>query len=422
MKQVKNIRPSWLGLMAVLLWVSGCKTCGSHLPPPRPVPDKEAPADAGTVTSPADEPLSTTGCVDGKCKAPWPPPEVPTSFAACPTGSCGPGSQNGRGIYVSNTEVRSYCFRDEHAASPSFPYSFCPESFINTPTGVRLQVRDWTNPNYIRDTPVQAWLEPASGTRQPVTLKSIRSDQSRLVITYETAGQVHEVTGAGLEHVRLGFQLSVIDDVYAYEMKLNAASGAGGPEELQRYLLSYRYKLGSTPSAWMTHCEDSAAGNRISFLGGKKVDGLTAQVTDEPGVTTLSCETGAISTCLAWGYTPWSSRTGDPRWSDYLFRSCLHAKRAAYFVQFGNFNSYTKSGTHIFKRDPFGINAERMDHLEALWSPRGAECLNLANVRRDELRALLTDLKRDTGLRDCTETRWEQNALGRLATSPESLP
>ncbi|WP_163992799.1 ADYC domain-containing protein [Pyxidicoccus caerfyrddinensis] len=416
MKQVKNIRPSWLGLMAVLLWVSGCKTCGSHLPPPQPVPDKEAPADAGTVTPPADKPLSTTGCGDGKCKVPWPPPEVPTSFAACPTGSCGPGSQNGRGIYVSNTEVRSYCFRDEHAASPSFPYSFCPELFFNTPTGVRLQVRDWTNPNYIRDTAVQAWLEPASGARQPVTLKSIRSDQSRLVITYETAGQVHEVTGAGLEQVRLSFQLSVIDDVYMYEMKLNAVPGNGGPEEIQRYRLSYRYKLSSTLSDWIPHCEDAAAGNRISFLGGKKVDGLTARVTDEPGVTTLSCETGAISTCLAWGYTPWSSRTGDPKWSDYLFRSCLHAKRAAYFVQFGDFNSYTVSGTEIFKRDPFGINSEQMDHLEALWSPRGAECLNRGNARHRELLP-------DSGtLPSCPETRWEQNGFGRLATSPQSLP
>jgi hypothetical protein len=151
------------------------------------------------------------------------------------------------------------------------------------------------------------------------------------------------------------------------------------------------------------------------------VDGLTALVTDAPEVTTLSCERGTISTCLAWGYTPWNPKARSDRAANYLFGSCLQAKRAAYFARYGDFSSYTKSGTSIFKRDPFGINAERMDHLEALWSPRGAECLDVANARREELRPLLTGRKRDTGLGDCTETRWEQSEFGRLATSPESV-
>jgi hypothetical protein len=54
----------------------------------------------------------------------------------------------------------------------------------------------------------------------------------------------------------------------------------------------------------------------------------------------------------------------------------LQAKRAAYFVQSGDYNSYTRSGTPLAVQDKEAIMNVLMPGAEAVWSPEGAVCFS----------------------------------------------
>ncbi|QRN99359.1 hypothetical protein JRI60_10210 [Archangium violaceum] len=144
------------------------------------------------------------------------------------------------------------------------------------------------------------------------------------------------------------------------------------------------------------------------------MDALSAAVTLDADVTTLACRSGAIATCMLWGYKPWDSPSEQPgRVREDLFASCLHAKRAAYFVGQGDFASYTRNGTRILVRDAYGIQGKgaRLEQLEAVWGPQGAVCLNPENRRRPEV-----DLPTYPGVRPCTAAGLREGVLatGRL--------
>jgi ADYC domain-containing protein len=330
--------------------------------------------------------------------------------SGCPTGSCDPGPANGNGIYV--VTGGNYCLAAEGPAP-----RFCPQTFLNHPGGVRLSLLDAVDPRIAYEVPVRAVLAPPSGPQRPVELVSIRGDRTRLTVRFkdpDRPDRVRIATDEQIAAMELNFVIQTKEIVrvgeYRYALRVRPLGASGEPAGLRRYDISYR--LAGAP-AWAHHCAAGGRPRQASFLGGKRVDGVNAAVTNDDGATTLSCETGAIETCLQWGYTPWNPKARTPGSGDYLFGSCLQAKRAAYFVGRGDLKSYTQSGTEIVLRDPFGIQAYDTLPPEAIWSPRGAECLNSDRLRRAELRGTLAvppDMPR------CDPLAWSR--YGKLATGP----
>ena len=349
--------------------------------------------------------LPTSACETSDCKV-YP---FETSLK-CTTGSCDPGDLNARGIYIGNQN--DYCLENSHGWS-----RICPEAFVNTEDGVYVALRD-TRPSLFPRWygTLGARVEDESGIVLPVNLLSVSGDKNLLTIQYTKPPSTTVITAQGSALGALKLQLSFTRpapfplplQTYQYELKLE-------PAELPRYTLSYK-EVGSS-AGWKQHCNPGdGTANKVSFLVGKDIDGVTAEVHDAPEVTTMSCQTGAIDTCITWGYSPWNPQPDYLAASDYLFRTCLQAKRAAYFVGLGDMTSYTKSGTRILRRDQYGIYSEAISNVEAIWSPHGAVCLNPEHRRHGDL-PVPAELLSQVPV--CNPAQWSR--YGKLATGPFTL-
>jgi hypothetical protein len=126
--------------------------------------------------------------------------------------------------------------------------------------------------------------------------------------------------------------------------------------------------------AWQPSCADGVG--VTAFLPQRTVNSESALMTQDTDQVTMACRTGAIATCMVWGYKPWKAAPGEESRADFMYGSCLQAKRAAYFVQSGDFNSYTRPGTPIAVQDKAGIMYTSMPGVEALWNPEGAVCFS----------------------------------------------
>ncbi|HEU4534513.1 MAG TPA: ADYC domain-containing protein, partial [Polyangiaceae bacterium] len=356
-------------------------------------------------------------CEGAACK-PDPSFSTRTSYLiGCPSGSstCG-GDRNGRGIYIANDH--NYCF-----ATFTPKITFCPETFLNDRRGgVRLRLHNPSGPGPAVDAPVTAALDTGAG-ETPIELVSVEGRETGLAITLRPrgGGAPRPASDEEMRQLRLRFALDApnADARLAYTLKIAPATAVDRRPQpwLRRYAVYYQL-AGST--SWTRHCgvEDGVE-LATSFLGGFQIDGHKAEVRADRLATTMSCVTGAIDSCLAWGYAPWAAGGRDAASGEHLFATCLQAKRAAYFVGRGDPSSYTVSGTEIYKRDPFGINAEPngrpepqwVGDLEAIWGPRGALCLNLANRRRHDV-----VLPNEPSLRlpPCDGAQWSE--AGKMAT------
>jgi ADYC domain-containing protein len=311
-----------------------------------------------------------------------------TTLAArltCNGPDCNNGPENGLGIYV--VAKGNYCFNDGEVGS------FCPETFVNiSPSGLRLRLREPGALLTTREASLAGRLvPPGGGPAQPVDLVRMRADQSKLELGIKgtTDPTDHIASDDELDRLEVLVSVTLGESPYPLALLRWKPAGAPGPDGLLHYEPSYR-SVNSTPNDWVPLCVADTGQPRSVFLGGITVDGLTAEVGDDASATTMACETGAIDACMVWGYTPWNPKANSKVASNYLFGTCLQAKRAAYFIGHGDPETYTQSGTEIFLRDPFGIQTYEVDPLEALWSPRGAECLNPEHLRRPELRGVLT--------------------------------
>lgn len=311
---------------------------------------------------------------------------IPDPDTNCPTGNCDPGgSGNAKGIYTA--EGGNYCFE---AMGEKY---FCPEAFTNTAEGVVLDVRYLNDASRVVQTRVHGKL--AASPNQPVEVLAITSDRTGLAIKYRIQGGrvVYTATGEGLGKLLLGLDYLVMGSgtgsmrIY-YELRFTAHQPPEPrletKDKVHRYRLEYRDSKESLD--WLQHCALDGKGPAVAFFQGGRVSGVTASVAVDPNVTTMGCEQGSIVTCLAWGYTPWVPDTGV--WDetrDYVYRSCLQAKRAAYFVGKGDFQSYTAKGTEIVLWDQYGSgDGQPVERVEALWSPHGAVCFNQENRRRPD--------------------------------------
>ncbi len=414
---------SWrlrLGVLVMTL-TTGCFGPSSPLDDSEMLPSEEdtgasPAASLSALSSPDAGSLPVNDCDASDCNID-PLAARPDGQISCPTGQCDP-DPNGLGIYV--VEGSNYCFK-----ANGVPL-FCPEAFINTPEGVILRFREPEHINMLQEVAVSATVQEEGRLPLGVSLLSVQANASKLTVTYAYQGQQYVLQGADLKKLTLFLELTdrsssaEIDPFYIYQVRLEPRAGdLSAAVPVDRYTLTYRH----TPaSPWQTHCSDTQRpGGTVSFLPDKVVNGLNAAVADVANVTTMGCESGAIATCLRWGYTPWAP-DGGPLDSvtrarrAYLYRSCLHAKRAAYFVGFGDLKSYTATGTPILKRDQFGIGIHQDDihgeNIEALWSPKGAVCLNPENRRHPEI-----PLASLHGLPSCgSPPVW--TTKGKLATSP----
>jgi hypothetical protein len=311
----------------------------------------------------------------------------------CPAGNCDPGGTgNAKGIYTA--EGGNYCFI---AVGDKY---FCPEAFINTPTGVVLDMRLLNSPLAVLQTVVSGRLE--AKPQQLVDVLAITSDRTELAIKYRLKAEPGKpvppeqvAKGKDLEKLilHLGAKSKGSGDanpVVGYDLKFVKEPGV--KNGVHRYKLTYQELSLNAPKDWIPHCGEDAA-STVSFLQGRRVNGLSASIKRDDNVTTMGCEMGSIVTCLDWGYTPWNDSGGWDDKREFVFRSCLQAKRAAYFVGRGNYQSYTKPNTKIIKWDQYAFGGDKLTkeeqaklapHIEALWGPHGAVCFNPQNRRRED--------------------------------------
>ncbi len=419
---------AWSRYVAVALMAvpaSGCcwinpKWCeAAHPPVVEPIP------------SPGSDPLPVNDCSASDCT-------VNQSRAAlvgedCPTGQCDPdGGPNGLGIYIQ--EGSNYCLPDDSGRP-----RFCPEALVGTGTGVVLKVRDTFFGNKLYDAEVTA-IRQAPGTATPVDITGlrIRAGNSAFTVNGSISGSPYTAQGLELDQVQLKIFFwadPISGDVavplyYRMTVKLSpddrTAIRDTVPEDahhLWRYEVAFRRETGST---WIRHCVDALPGggtqeSLTSFLPAREVNGMNAGVRPDSNVTTMACASGAIATCLKWGYQPWDAAGRPDEQREYVYRSCLQAKRAAYFVGRGDLRSYTATGTLIRRRDQFGFGrntagtVDEIPFLEAIWSPQGAECLNVENRRRRDIA-----IRNTYGVPACNPVRWTQE--GKLATGPLERP
>lgn len=311
--------------------------------------------------------------------------------------ACAPGSPkcdpelNGVGVFVA---------RDGQFCLPSYwPARYCVRSFINDPGGIKVKLAASTSDESFEWNVTASFRPEGFALPQLNSLASITTDKGRLVIKYRRLviggpSPVVVVPDDKLRWVWLEFTSGPATLAWpTYQLRFEPAGStlADGPsprESIGRYRVSFRVDPESSPpsSPWSPFCTD-AAGAQLSssVLGGNEIDPRSARVFRREQSVTLSCVTGAIDTCLTWGYAPWAGEADGDRAS--LFSACLQAKRAAYYVGKGDLGSYTKPGTPILLRDMFGIHNDPINDasLEAVWTSGGAKCFNWNHRRRPEM-------------------------------------
>lgn len=333
---------------------------------------------------------------------------APSLRGTCTGGDprCDPES-NGLGVYVA---------RDNRFCLPTRNrnHRFCPEAFVNDAAGVSIILYNAAQRDAgLQKAPVYAVLrQGAFGLMKTQRLARISADKTRLGMklrTLRAGAQPVDTIASDEQLAAIGLRFEVEtpgERPTEYSLRIRhlgnvPTGGTGAQGVLERYAVEFDVTGNASPGAadWKPACFGKKIGEgakralKTSFLAGWQVDDISAKVAPDAQAVTMSCETGAIDTCIEWGYAPWGPGAGDGPASggqsaerEALFGACLQAKRAAYFVGEGDYKSYTKSGTHILLHDGFGVRRDPIDagNLEAIWTANGASCLNWNNRRAQE--------------------------------------
>jgi hypothetical protein len=278
----------------------------------------------------------------------------------CPIGTC-TNPKNGQGIYIA--EGSSYCIY----FAPERNY-FCPEHFSNLTNGtVMLRGQSVNAAQGFPNPPAQQGFVAGGrlGTKAVQVIR-VDTDASALAVTIvDSNGDRKRLTGDDVKDLRLEFPANAPQFTLRFQPV--------APEN-QVSLYGVEYSLGQT-NTWLPYCADGVG--LASFLPQKNVHSVSAKIGFEPEDTTMACRSGAITTCAVWGYKPWEAKDKEQQQQlDFIYGSCLQAKRAAYFVQSGDFKSYTVSGTTIAVQDKYQILNSLMPGVEAVWTPEGASCFS----------------------------------------------
>jgi hypothetical protein len=299
----------------------------------------------------------------------------------CPTGEC-TDRNNGQGIYIAKGS--SYCIPSD--VTTSF---FCPESFAEGGdlTGEYVPATGFSDKRSYRTfTPQVTYM----GTI--VEVRSIKLGPNGIGV--RVLDGLNELSVSQGDLAGLRFEFNSLE--FHFSLKINPSQTAENGIPLYEVV----YALGSgapEAGAWENYCDDGSA---AAFLPSRRVDGASALVT--PGDVTMACRTGVIASCMVWGYKPWEASVSEQYRADYLYGSCLQAKRAAYFAQSGDYTSYTVADTAIKVQDQAGIQGLDclVPGIEAVWSPTGAVCFSPA-YRRIPKFGSLPPLPNDNSLPEC---------------------
>ena len=293
----------------------------------------------------------------------------------CPVGSdeCDYGNPNGRGIY--NVEGGDYCVATASGV-------FCPTGFSTGPgslhslqiTGIFNSGGPWTHTS----SAVSGSLAGAPVT--PVSMSA--PDTSVTIQVVDAGGHERALSGNDLSDLILDFSV----DERRYQLALLLPGDK--PTEVKSVL---EYAVMVRPLGqpkWESLCKDlKGESEPASVLGGATFDPFNATRTSDVYAVTMSCERGGITTCMEWGYLPWqfglntATKQDEPLTNAHA--ACIQMKRAAYCGD----KSYTKDGTEIEIADGFdpSVQQSAVKDLEALWTPTGVACLNVANRRHTDI-------------------------------------
>lgn len=300
-------------------------------------------------------------------------------------GACNPANSghdcihlNGAGVYIADTSPASdFGLRYGH-------FQWLLTGFTNTPTAVRAN--GWYE---APGAPVQAEGEVigAKYLGESYTVRSISVTGTAVAVLLEDrTGQTSSIEGAALGELTLQLRVPTPSFTGDFRFVLRFAASQPLPgyvEALTGYSLVYRRDPagdGLGAGSWASHCLDPQGQAMPSvFSQGSHWDPAGAARTPGTERVTVSCQSGAIATCMLWGYRPWATaERQDNGQSESLadyHQACIHMKRAAYC---GDAVSYTNPGIDIFMSDPFDPSSAMgaMDRLEAFWSSEGAVCLS----------------------------------------------
>jgi hypothetical protein len=284
---------------------------------------------------------------------------------------------NGAGVYIADTSPASN-FGLRYGR-----FQWLLTGFTNTSTAVLAN--GWYE---APDAPVPADGQ-VTGARylgQPHMVRSLSVTGTAVTVLLEdSAGQVFAVEGPALGNLTL--QLRVPNPSFTGDFRFVVRFAASQPlsgyvEDLTGYSLLYRRDPagdGSGTGSWASHCQDSQGQTMPSiFSQGSHWHPASAARTLGSERVAVSCQSGAIATCMLWGYRPWATAerqdNGQPESLADYHQACIHMKRAAYC---GDEVSYTTKGIDILMADPFDPSSAMgaIDQIEAYWSPSGALCL-----------------------------------------------
>lgn len=310
----------------------------------------------------------------------------------CKLGQCRT-DPNGRGIYV--VETGSYC---PWLSINGQSARFCPEAFENISASetdrspsVRLSGRLLVSgqESAVTSDPISAMLP--SGTRvHLVGAGALDSTApSRLVFSYSTRDAPRPTLVQGEALKELILEIGIQGRRFELSFEETQAPGRSPGQLVYQYQGWFRDPQGSGVKHAYCMQPDGASDPTfvpapVSILPHRRVNGLSGVISDAPSAVTLACHSGAIVTCMNWGYLPWSPALSGltQAKATRLLGACIQGKRAAYFVTQLDYGSYTREGTPITLQDawvhPNGVEEAK---LEAIWNAEGLLCFNRRNQR-----------------------------------------
>lgn len=296
-------------------------------------------------------------------------------------GGCLPGgggsnctNSNGTGIHIAHTAPESsFGLIDDQTAS-----TWRLTGFTNTPTGV--VANGWYE---AAGAPIAANGQVTGahylGLPYPVKAIDVAGTMVTLRLDLPLLGEL-ALSAPSLVGVVL--HLTVPGATSSQPVRFDVSFDAlrmlpGQPTEVLGYMLNHRRQGAS--GAWRSFCR-GAQGQALAavFSEGAQWNPNDATRTSGSALSSLSCEGGAIVSCMLWGYQPWLSAVRDHPMGVVSLaethQACIQMKRAAYC---GDATSYTVDGTLITVADPFmpAMQTSAVSQIEAIWTPTGASCL-----------------------------------------------
>jgi hypothetical protein len=176
--------------------------------------------------------------------------------------------------------------------------------------------------------------------------------------------------------------------------EIDPALSAASPNPVHKYGMAWWNPADQSAHNYCAGAPKTPGGppvlDSVVFMGGIDVNPINGAVVRNPDVVTLSCSLGAIATAYRWGYDykplslfghPLTEYNATALW---YFNAAIQMKRASYC---GDDRHYTMANTDIYISDAKsiqdGIQAPSL--IEAFWTPQGASCVNVSQMRHPEL-------------------------------------